>query len=488
VSYTLDSLQKPTMLDSKPRKLDGWKTIADYLGRDERTAQRWHKERGMPIHHVPGGKGATVFAFSEELDRWLTRPALSPSRPAAEPPAAVVLNTEPPAEYAESSLPPDSSRQSWSRRVAWTSTSLLAVLGVLAVLRLAPFNRTGAPERVEVRERKLVAVNRSQAVVWSYDLAQDMRDHNSSSTGLSASLSTGTPSKSIDFDRDGDNEIIAVVHFFSSSATSGPNTIDVVYCFSSAGQVLWRYSPKTTLTFADGRFDGPWHIRDWIAVSDRSGVSLWASFIHHTWWPSLVVSLDRAGHPKIQFVNRGHILLLANVQDPQGSWVFAAGVHNNFSAAALAVLDANGIPAVARLSAGAALRCERCPTGDPVRYYVFPRSELNERTGSGVNYPYALVITAEGKIELSIREVNEPPPPLRTIYRLSRFAVESVAMSDAYWATHGLLEREGKLTHDAEACRERLHGKMVKIWQPETGWKDATAPHAFASLVDGTTR
>jgi hypothetical protein len=59
-------------------------------------------------------------------------------------------------------------------------------------------------------------------------------------------------------------------------------------------------------------------------------------------------------------------------------------------------------------------------------------------------------------------------------------------MSDAYWETHRRFEREGKLTHSSETCPERLEGKMVKIWQPETGWKDVIAPQAFPPLVNAT--
>ena len=50
------------------RRLDGWKPIADYLGRDARTAQRWRDERGLPVHRVPGRKGGAVFANPAELD------------------------------------------------------------------------------------------------------------------------------------------------------------------------------------------------------------------------------------------------------------------------------------------------------------------------------------------------------------------------------------------------------------------------------------
>lgn len=53
------------------RKLDSWKSIAEYLGRDVRSVQRWERERGLPVHRVPGEKGGTVFAYSVELEAWL---------------------------------------------------------------------------------------------------------------------------------------------------------------------------------------------------------------------------------------------------------------------------------------------------------------------------------------------------------------------------------------------------------------------------------
>jgi hypothetical protein len=31
----------------------------------------WGRERKLPVHRVPGGKGHSVFAYSEELETWL---------------------------------------------------------------------------------------------------------------------------------------------------------------------------------------------------------------------------------------------------------------------------------------------------------------------------------------------------------------------------------------------------------------------------------
>ncbi len=52
-------------------RLDSWKEIAAFFGRDERTVRRWEKERGLPAHRVPGGSRGAVFAYTNELADWL---------------------------------------------------------------------------------------------------------------------------------------------------------------------------------------------------------------------------------------------------------------------------------------------------------------------------------------------------------------------------------------------------------------------------------
>lgn len=68
--------------EGKGQRLDSWKAIARYIGRDVRSAQRWERERGLPVHRVPGEKGGSVFAYTAELDSWLHgRSEGSPSEP-----------------------------------------------------------------------------------------------------------------------------------------------------------------------------------------------------------------------------------------------------------------------------------------------------------------------------------------------------------------------------------------------------------------------
>lgn len=70
-------------------RLDSWKAIAAYLGRDVTTVIRWERERGLPVHRVPGGKRQAVFALTSEIDAWLVGHA-----------------PEPPGKADESRLPP----------------------------------------------------------------------------------------------------------------------------------------------------------------------------------------------------------------------------------------------------------------------------------------------------------------------------------------------------------------------------------------------
>jgi len=51
--------------------LDSWKEIAEYLGRSVKTCQRLEKELGLPVHRLEESPRARVFAYTDEIDRWI---------------------------------------------------------------------------------------------------------------------------------------------------------------------------------------------------------------------------------------------------------------------------------------------------------------------------------------------------------------------------------------------------------------------------------
>lgn len=58
--------------DSEPARgrLESWKEIATYLGRDVRTVQRWERRDGLPVHRLQHRTRASVFAYPTELEAW----------------------------------------------------------------------------------------------------------------------------------------------------------------------------------------------------------------------------------------------------------------------------------------------------------------------------------------------------------------------------------------------------------------------------------
>jgi len=80
-------------------RLESWKEIAAFLKRDVRTARRWEKLEGLPVHRHVHHKLATVYAFTTELDSWRAKreaaaaPAETTPAASAWRPVAVILGT-----------------------------------------------------------------------------------------------------------------------------------------------------------------------------------------------------------------------------------------------------------------------------------------------------------------------------------------------------------------------------------------------------------
>lgn len=53
-------------------RLDSWKDIAAYLGRNERTVRRWEAREGLPVHRLVHEKRGSIYAYRSELDAWLS--------------------------------------------------------------------------------------------------------------------------------------------------------------------------------------------------------------------------------------------------------------------------------------------------------------------------------------------------------------------------------------------------------------------------------
>src|ERR1700719_133705 len=75
-----------THADPRGRRLESWKEIAAYLGRDVTTARRWEKQERLPVYRLQHSKLGSIYAYTSQLDAWRDKQALggATDAPAAE--------------------------------------------------------------------------------------------------------------------------------------------------------------------------------------------------------------------------------------------------------------------------------------------------------------------------------------------------------------------------------------------------------------------
>jgi len=63
-------IARPTNGSLAQQRLNSWKSIAAYFDHSCRTVQRWHVKYGLPVHRI-GGMNGSVFAYVNELEKWM---------------------------------------------------------------------------------------------------------------------------------------------------------------------------------------------------------------------------------------------------------------------------------------------------------------------------------------------------------------------------------------------------------------------------------
>jgi TolB-like protein/Flp pilus assembly protein TadD len=129
----------PPLVKAPDKRLDSWKEIATYLGRDVTTVQRWEKREGMPVHRHQHDKRGSVYALTGELDAWVESRRLrvdeSESKPETEEPSKSEI--EAPSVPQNQPTPPQVRRP-----VLWFALGTLVCLGLIAAAWLAVRRRT----------------------------------------------------------------------------------------------------------------------------------------------------------------------------------------------------------------------------------------------------------------------------------------------------------------------------------------------------------
>ena len=456
------------------KRFGSWKEIATHLSVEPRTAMRWENDRGLPVHRVPGGGRAAVFAYADEIDTWLHgQPAAGlPGDAPGQPDGVGAPNGITPAPVPEAA-PAIPQQESWrmSRGAVVALVSSLSVVIVVALVMVwrGGASRTAQPERVMLVGSRLTAFDASDRELWSQTLPDLLPQSRIGSWRVGAERA-----RLADLDGDGQREVLVAAHMDAAPGSSLSMRSEL-RCYSSKGQLLWQYEPTRKLKFREREFEGPWYIDDMV-ISAEVPRKIWLAVIHNTWWPSFVVELDAAGHETLRFVNSGTVLALLEVSTARGAFLVAGGVNNEPYAAIMAVLDLKQPFAVSPQAPGSKFECVECPAGSPAAYFVLPRSELNVVEKFALN-PVADVNRVGQQVVAGVMELN-----VAGVLGIFEFSLEPeikpmrLTYSDSYWLRHREHEQAGDLKHSAEQCPDRTQPKLVRRWTPDSAWTTVRVP------------
>ena len=413
------------------RRLDSWKAIAEYLGRDAATARRWEKTLGLPIHRVAGGAGRSVFAYTDDIDAWLAAPdAPSSAAPAAAP--AATADPIPAVAPAVESRP--FSRFGVNVRRAFGAAAAIALLSTAWWATAG--RAASAPLRVTVNERRIVAFDEGGAELWRHEFP----------AGTQTALPYAGRSSIV---IGGTRPMVYVATSHRFPLPEGAAQGGELLAFDGSGRQLRTFAFDDAISMRGKTYKAPWVVTSFAITSPGEHQRIAVAAHEYMWSPSLVTVLDRDWRRGATWVHDGWIETLEWMAPDR---LVAGGFEQEKDAGLIALLDT--------------------ATMKPLKMVVMPRSELNTVTASRFNR--AIVELVNGGV---LARTVEMPDELSQgaidgIYEFTpSLDLQGASYSSRYWEMHRSLEVQGRIRHPQSACPDRDGPREVLEWEPATGWR-----------------
>lgn len=434
--------------------LQGWKEIANHLGRSTRAVQRWERELGLPVHRIKTADGQTVYAQKAELDEW--RKSRDLPKPTAEEVAEVVAAATAPGGTAE---PVADAHQNPPPSPGWRTLALAAVLILVSGIWIgqhlkAPGPPVGPITKFEFVGRSMIALDAKSQVVWNHDFGRQV---SRADDGL------GTLTGGYEVPATSDDTIVVAVRL--SPAGGQQTESDVIMGFDRSGNIKWQVTPKLTLSCGSEDFAGPWSVSAMTFGHDADS-KVYVAFRNHTWWPSMLLEIDKSGKDRLIYLQTGWIRAMAEWQSTQGRLLAVGGVYNEFEQPSTTLIDPAGPPVMSPHTA-ARFNCTGTPAGQAVAAYLWPTLDVRAESAYPMN---TTVLALDNGLRIQLEETGGD-----AIGELNNdLSVRSFSLADNYWVVHRRREADGYITHTAEKCPERTRPQPISIWKPQTGWVETT--------------
>lgn len=433
-----------TTFEGEPGRLNGWKEIALHLGKGARTVQRWEKLYGLPVHRLGREGGEIVFAFRDEIDRWVARTERERTANGDEPLGAPEAGTgaEPPDRPAPEGVEAAPTRRPW----AAAALALAVVAGALGTLALSR-RATVHPESARAMVRQPAAWRLANESLAVFDLTGALVFEHRFDFALGSAVTSESPVPEVgwlpvlmaDIDGDGRTEVLVNVNAADRANRK-------LYCFEADGRVRFVHLPTGTRRFGEDDYADPWLAhRTFVTQGTGGHRRLWAAFTHNMLFPAVLRELDpRDGATRQEYWSNGYVETLHEDTWAGRRVVFVGGTNNDFRAASLAVFPVDGV-AGSTPAVRPGYSCRNCPPGGPESLFVFPTLCLGRPRGqAGV---HSVWLENGERIRVTVTQWTEGGLAA-SYYTLGPGGeLLTAEISREFQAQHARLEREGSLDH-----------------------------------------
>lgn len=397
-------------------ELTSWKGIADYLGVNVRTAQRWELERGLPVRRFPGERGR-VSADPRELVAWKAATLEKPDWWTSVP---------------------------FLRRYALglTAVVLVLLLGALAAYLVA--NRRGPPALYRVQGRTVIISDGQGRELWRKTFEQ-------------TPIPPGEQREMAWFgDLDGDGATEVLLGY-------APEPGSALICYSERGTQKWRFVPGRSVSTPAETFTPTYHLRNFAVAPIGSGGAnaVVVNSRHYAYFPSQVAVLSARGELLGEYWHSGgfYCVAVADVDHDGVQEIVLGGVSQGHKQATLVILDPRRLGGASVEDEAPRYQIQGFPPAREKARLLFPRSCINRKFE-----PYGQMfhlLAAPDSLTAHVHQRAVSSANHTIAYELTpHLELKQLIVPDTFRALHQELEASGQLDHKLS---EREEAELRKI-------------------------
>jgi hypothetical protein len=337
----------------KESLLSSWKEIASYLDRDISTCRRWEKTHGLPVNRIDEKSKSSVFAYKDEIDKWL-----------------------------EERLKKESRQKKFALGVKRRKFLYFAVptIAILLILLFIILTYDTQPADFKIENSNLIILNQKGKELWLHDtgienLVDEKKYREHFQFKIKYLNNRYLPHLIIkDINQDGKMEVLLSIQ-----------TLDYygggkLFCFDYKGTEMWNFTAGRKIKFGQTDYSSDFWIRGFdICDLDNNGsleIILIAQTLH--FFPTRLVILNTKGKVFGEYWNSGHLgdMDFVDLNENGKKEIIAVGQNNEYAKACIVVFNQNHLKGSSP-QINSEYKCDNLSAGSELFYILLPRTDLD---------------------------------------------------------------------------------------------------------------